>query len=287
MIHSMTGFARQRVVTEWGTLQCEMRSVNHRYLELSVRLPDVLRDIDPAVRQLCKHSLARGKVDCTLHFEPHAATENLQLNHELAQQLLAAEHTLAQQYAVPIGLNAATLLRWPGMLATAEVDQDQIQNVCLKLIEQVVQQLVAARQQEGEQIAQILLDKLTAITACTQQVQERLPVIQARYQQKLTQRFTEAQVTLEPDRLAQEMLLLAQKMDVAEELDRLTAHIQTFKTTLQSGAVVGRKLDFLMQEFNREANTLGSKSVDAGTTQAAVDLKVVIEQLREQVQNVQ
>lgn len=287
MIKSMTAFARDQIVSEWGTLQCEIRSVNHRYLELGLRLPELLRDLDPAIRQLCKKQLSRGKVDCVIHFEPHQGHAELSLNADLAKQLLTAEQVLVKHFDISAGLDASTLLRWPGMLEATEVNVDQVQKTCLELVETVLQKFVVARQQEGQQIVHVFLQKIGQVEQYVSQVGGRLPEVQAHYRNRLQQRFDEAKLELDPERLEQEMLLVAHKMDVAEELDRLRAHIHSFKNILNTGDVVGRKLDFLMQEFNREANTLGSKSIDAETTQSAVELKVLIEQLREQVQNIE
>ncbi len=287
MMRSMTAFARDRLVSEWGVLQCEIRSVNHRYLELGLRLPEPLRDIDPMIRQLCKKHLSRGKVDCIVHFEPSQTNAELKVNIDLAEQLLSAERTLTQRLNISAGLDSATLLRWPGMLEATEMNVDMVRQACIDLVKSILQKLVVARQHEGQQIVNIFLEKIEKIECYIAKVNKRLPEVQAHYRDRLQRKFNEAKLVLDADRLEQEMLMVVQKMDVAEEIDRLCAHICTFKDIVKSGDVVGRKLDFLMQEFNREANTLGSKSIDAETTQCAVELKVLIEQLREQVQNIE
>ena len=287
MIYSMTGFARVHQQAEWGEAAWELRSVNHRYLELNLRLPEQVRDCEPLVREAIKAILQRGKIDVTLRFQPKEGANGFAVDQELVNQLLQAHDQLKAQSGVAGELNATTLLRWPGVLQAQDHNMDVVKKTLLQWLDAALDQLLAQRQREGERITELMLEKLTLVEQQVAIVEQAIPAIQAQQHEKLMARFEEAQVKLDAERLEQELVMLAQKMDVAEECDRLKTHCQEMRHSLEKGGVVGRRLDFLLQEFNREANTLGSKSVDTQTTQAAVELKVTIEQMREQIQNLE
>ena len=287
MIYSMTGFARVHQQAEWGEAAWELRSVNHRYLELNLRLPEQVRDCESLVREVIKATLQRGKIDVTLRFQPKERANGFAVDQELVNQLLQAHGHLKAQSGVAGELNATTLLRWPGVLQAQDHNMDAVKKTLLQWLDAALDQLLAQRQREGERIAELMLEKLTLVEQQVAIVEQAIPAIQAQQREKLMARFEEVQVKLDAERLEQELVMLAQKMDVAEECDRLKTHCQEMRHSLEKGGVVGRRLDFLLQEFNREANTLGSKSVDTQTTQAAVELKVTIEQMREQIQNLE
>ena len=287
MIYSMTGFARVHQQAEWGEAAWELRSVNHRYLELNLRLPEQVRDCESLVREVIKATLQRGKIDVTLRFQPKERANGFAVDQELVNQLLQAHDQLKAQSGVAGELNATTLLRWPGVLQAQDHNMDAVKKTLLQWLDAALDQLLAQRQREGERITELMLEKLTLVEQQVAIVEQAIPAIQAQQHEKLMARFEEAQVKLDAERLEQELVMLAQKMDVAEECDRLKTHCQEMRHSLEKGGVVGRRLDFLLQEFNREANTLGSKSVDTQTTQAAVELKVTIEQMREQIQNLE
>jgi len=287
MIYSMTGFARVHQQAEWGEAAWELRSVNHRYLELNLRLPEQVRDCEPLVREAIKAKLQRGKIDVTLRFQPKEGVNGFAVDQDLVAQLLQAHEQLKAQSGVAGELNATTLLRWPGVLQAQDQNMDAVKATLLQWVDAALDQLLAQRQREGERIAELMLEKLAVVEQQVAIVEQAIPAIQAQQRDKLLARFEEAQVKLDAERLEQELVMLAQKMDVAEECDRLKTHCQEMRHSLEKGGVIGRRLDFLLQEFNREANTLGSKSIDTQTTQAAVELKVTIEQIREQIQNLE
>ena len=288
-IQSMTGFARAEAVHPWGTLSCEIRSVNHRYLELQLRVPEALRHAEHASRELLRERLGRGKVDCSLRLQDSAGAEGgvLRVDEDRLAQLLAAcarIDTVAPGLARPTTLE---MLAWPGVLAEEAPDADTTAGAMLALVERTARELVEAREREGARLGALLTQRLSGIEELVATVRQRLPELIAGHRDRLAQRVAELAVQAEPERLAQEIALLAARGDVAEELDRLTVHVGETRRSLAAGGACGRRLDFLMQEFNREANTLSSKSVAAETTQAAVDMKVLIEQMREQVQNIE
>lgn len=287
MIYSMTGFARVHQQAEWGEAAWELRSVNHRYLELNLRLPEQVRDCEPLVREAIKAKLQRGKIDVTLRFQPKEGANGFAVDQDLVAQLLQAHEQLKAQSGVAGELNATTLLRWPGVLQAQDQNMDTVKATLLQWVDAALDQLLAQRQREGERIAELMLEKLAVVEQQVAIVEQAIPAIQAQQRDKLLARFEEALVKLDAERLEQELVMLAQKMDVAEECDRLKTHCQEMRHSLEKGGVIGRRLDFLLQEFNREANTLGSKSIDTQTTQAAVELKVTIEQIREQIQNLE
>jgi uncharacterized protein (TIGR00255 family) len=290
MTRSMTAFTRQEIKTGWGILSWEMRTVNHRFLEMHVRLPDDMRMLETAVRERINNRLSRGKVDCTLRFQPVANAQHtsLSLNRELIKLLLAANKEVQEMMTEqPAQLGSLDVLRWPGVIQVVETDPDQLQTEALKLLDGCLEELCVNRQREGAKMKEIILQRSDAIREQVELVKQRLPEIFVNQRQKLINRLQELKSELDMSRLEQEMAYIAQKIDVAEELDRLDVHIEEVQRVLQQDEPIGRRLDFLMQELNREANTLGSKSVDSQTTRASVEMKVLIEQMREQIQNIE
>ncbi|MBI5041786.1 MAG: YicC family protein [Gammaproteobacteria bacterium] len=287
MIRSMTAFARQEREGDWGVLTWELRSVNHRYLEVSLRLPDELRSLETAVRERAARRLGRGKLDCNLRYKPTQRRAALALNAQTLEQTLAACEQIRGQLPYDAPINPLDLLRWPGVILEEAADPAPLAEAALALFDQALNELVATRDREGAQIDEILRTRLDAMEPLVASARARLPEVLARIRDKLRLRVAELTANPDPDRLEQELAYLAQKMDVDEELDRLTGHIAEVRRVFKLAEPVGRRLDFLMQEFNREANTLGSKSADSETTKVSVELKVLIEQMREQVQNVE
>ncbi|WP_213909533.1 YicC/YloC family endoribonuclease [Stutzerimonas nitrititolerans] len=287
MIHSMTAFARAEQAGDHGTLSWEIRSVNHRYLEPHLRLPEAFRDLEGPVRDALRKGLSRGKVECTLRFAEDSSGRAMQVDSQRASQLIAAAETVAALIKQPAPLNPLEILGWPGVLVGDAADPQALNNTALALFHQALAELRKGRQREGEELARLIDERLDAITEETATLRAQVPQMLALQRQKLLDRCAEMRAELDPQRLEQEMVLLAQKSDVAEELDRLTTHVGEVRRVLKSGGATGRRLDFLMQELNREANTLGSKAFDPRSTQAAVNLKVLIEQMREQVQNIE
>jgi len=287
MIHSMTAFARAEQAADLGTLSWEIRSVNHRYLEPHLRLPEAFRDLEGPVRDALRKGLSRGKVECTLRFAEDSSGRAMQVDSQRASQLIAAAETVAALIKQPAPLNPLEVLSWPGVLVGDAADPQALNNTALALFHQALAELRKGREREGEELARLIDERLDAITEETATLRTQVPQMLALQRQKLLDRCAEMRAELDPQRLEQEMVLLAQKSDVAEELDRLTTHVGEVRRVLKSDGATGRRLDFLMQELNREANTLGSKAFDPRSTQAAVNLKVLIEQMREQVQNIE
>ncbi len=287
MVHSMTAFARVDRAGTQGTLSWELRSVNHRYLEPHLRLPESFRDLESAIREALRQGLSRGKVECTLRFLEETAGKPLQVDRERAAQLVAAAETVASLIKQPGALNPLEVLAWPGVLVADASDPQALNSEALVLFNQALADLKAGREREGADLARLLEDRLDAMTHEVATLKSLVPQMLATQRQKVLDRFADMKAELDPQRLEQEMVLLAQKSDVAEELDRLSTHVTEVRRVLKAGGQAGRRLDFLMQELNREANTLGSKAFDTRSTQAAVNLKVLIEQMREQVQNIE
>ncbi|MFP6848198.1 MAG: YicC/YloC family endoribonuclease [Pseudomonas sp.] len=287
MIHSMTAFARAEQAGANGTLSWELRSVNHRYLEPHLRLPEAFRDLEGAVREALRNGLSRGKVECTLRFSDDNAGQALQVDLERAAQLIAAAESVAGLIKQPAALNPLEVLSWPGVLVANTADPQALNQNALNLFTQALNDLKSGREREGAELAKLLNERLDSILEQVVALRELVPQMLAGQRQKILDRCAEMQAELDPQRLEQELVILAQKSDVAEELDRLSTHVTEVRRVLKSGGQAGRRLDFLMQELNREANTLGSKAFDTRSTQAAVNLKVLIEQMREQVQNIE
>lgn len=287
MIRSMTAFAACERAATGGSLSCELRAVNHRYLELSVRLPEELRTIETTLRERVAAKISRGKVDLGIRYRPAAASVGeLKVNERLLAQLAELGQATAARFP-SLQVNLTQLLQFPGVLEVAELDQAGLQAEALALFDATAAEFVAARAREGEKLAVVMRERLDGIERIVGQIRQWLPDIRAALRAKLENKLADLKLPLEPGRLEQEVVLNLQKIDVDEELDRLTSHVAEARRVLALPEAVGRRLDFLMQEFNREANTLGSKSVDSRTTQSAVELKVLIEQLREQVQNLE
>jgi uncharacterized protein (TIGR00255 family) len=288
MINSMTGFASGEITTSHGQLLWELRTVNHRYLEAQFKLPEGFRALESQLRDLASSKLKRGKLDASLQFRPAVKPEAaLQINEALAQTVIGQAQKLAAKMADPEEISPLDVLRWPGVVTEAAIDTTELFEPAKALLETTLDSLVAARGREGGRIQIMLDERLTQIGELSAQVRTRMPEILTGIRERVQERARLLEARIDDDRLEQELVMLAQKMDVAEELDRLDAHIEETHAAFSMDGAVGRRLDFLMQEFNREANTLGSKSADPATTKAAVDLKVLIEQMREQVQNVE
>ncbi|WP_068825226.1 YicC/YloC family endoribonuclease [Pseudomonas sp. BMS12] len=287
MVHSMTAFARVEGAGANGTLSWELRSVNHRYLEPHLRLPEAFRDLEGSVREALRQGLSRGKVECTLRFNEENGDKSLQVDSVRASQLISAAEQVAALIKQPAPLNPLEVLAWPGVLVADAADPQALNSAALKLFEQALSELKSGRAREGAELAKLLNERLDSIQEEVAALRVLVPEMLANQRQKILDRCAEMQAELEPQRLEQELVMLAQKSDVAEELDRLTTHVSEVRRVLKAGGAAGRRLDFLMQELNREANTLGSKAFDPRSTQAAVNLKVLIEQMREQVQNIE
>jgi uncharacterized protein (TIGR00255 family) len=288
MIRSMTAFARVEVRGESGLIACEIRSVNHRFLEPGFRLPEALREIEFPLRERLRQVLTRGKVDVQYRYEAaEVQGGTIELDRALATQYIAAAAEIDQlaRHAAP--LNSSDILRLPGVIKSRETDTAALQATALQVFDQALKQFIAMREREGTELARLIDERLTAMSAETDKVRVRMPVILAHYRERLLGRLTDIKSELNAERLEQEMILFAQKIDVAEEMDRLNAHVVEIRRVLKEGGSVGRRLDFLMQELNREANTLGSKSVSADSSLSSVELKVLIEQMREQIQNIE
>jgi len=289
MPRSMTGFARREAKLPWGTAVWEIRSVNHRYLEPSFRLPEDFREIEPNLREAMRKSLQRGKVEASLSIQWEQGGEaDMGINLDKVNQLAKAAQQingLLGSAAAPI--SALDILKWPGVLQKQELDREAMQQAVLKLFDSALTGLIEHREREGSELEQLILTRLDAVSAQVVKVRARMPEILVAQREKLQTKLAALQVDLDPERLEQEIVLLAQKADVDEELDRLDTHVIEIKRSLKQTDSLGRRLDFLMQELNREANTLSSKSIVSDTTQAAVELKVLIEQMREQVQNIE
>jgi uncharacterized protein (TIGR00255 family) len=287
MLRSMTAFASAEADTGHGALSIELRSVNHRYLELGLRLPEELRSLEPVVRERVAARLSRGKVDLGVRYKPATANEaGITLDEELVGRLSETAQALAARFP-QLNVDFVSLLGWPGVMLDRDTDQESLRAEALALLDTALGEMVAAREREGERLGGFLRDRLDAIEKIVADVRAHLPEVREALRARFDTRIAELKQPLEPGRVEQEVVLQMQRIDVDEELDRLTAHIAEARRNLDLKEAVGRRLDFLMQEFNREANTLGSKAADPRTTKAAVELKVLIEQMREQVQNLE
>ena len=287
MIYSMTAFARLEVKKDWGDAVWEIRSVNQRYLENFFRLPEQFRGLENTLREKLRHSLTRGKIECSLRIETKKQTNaELNLNKELANQVIQSLQWIKAQ-AGEGEINLTDVLRYPGVVEAQEQDLDAISQDLLTTFDDLLKDFIAMRGREGEKLNDIIQQRLDAITVEVDKVRSQMPAVLQWQRERLLQRFEDAQINLDPQRVEQEMILLAQRVDVAEELDRLQMHVKETTNILKKGGAVGRKLDFMMQELNRESNTLASKSINADITASAVELKVLIEQMREQIQNLE
>ena len=287
MIYSMTAFARLEVKKDWGDAVWEIRSVNQRYLENFFRLPEQFRGLENTLREKLRQSLTRGKIECSLRIETKKQTSaELNLSKELANQVIQSLQWIKTQ-AGEGEINLTDVLRYPGVVEAQEQDLDAISQDLLTAFDDLLTDFIAMRGREGEKLNDIIQQRLDAIAVEADKVRSQMPTVLQWQRERLLQRFEDAQINLDPQRVEQEMILLAQRVDVAEELDRLQMHVKETTNILKKGGAVGRKLDFMMQELNRESNTLASKSINADITASAVELKVLIEQMREQIQNLE
>jgi uncharacterized protein (TIGR00255 family) len=288
MILSMTGYASQEYNTSGGVLLLELRSVNHRYLELQLKLDDNLRSFEATVRELIQAKLGRGKVDCRLSLVRNIAADSLQqLNHSVLQQIAENAKTAAQYFPHTQPVNMLEILQMPGVISNTALDADALEADLKTVLNAVLQDLIAAKSREGEKLKTIILDRLQEVEGLVAKVKPMMPALVKQYQEKLTAKLREAHASNDDERIRQEMVLFVQRIDVDEELVRLSSHIAEVKRILNASAAAGKRLDFLMQEMNREANTLGSKSVAIETSQISMELKVLIEQMREQMMNIE
>jgi uncharacterized protein (TIGR00255 family) len=286
MISSMTGFARQERNGAFGTLICEIRSVNHRFLDVTLRLPDSCRALESELRQHMARDLRRGKVDCTIQHRLPIAGE-LQVDDSALAALLARTQQIAASIPKQGTINVLELLRWPGVLREEQLNVESLHAAVRGVFDETLNGLSAAREREGQRLSELIVQRCDALAALIAQVRARLPEVLSRVRSRLEERLKELGGELNQERVEQEIVLLLHRLDVAEELDRLSGHIDESRRTLAAPEAAGRRLDFLLQEFNREANTLASKSQDLETTRIAVEMKVAIEQMREQVQNIE
>jgi uncharacterized protein (TIGR00255 family) len=287
MLASMTGFAKTDFSSPLGVFHWEIRCVNNRYLEARFYLPDQLSIVEPSFRDLLREQLSRGRCDINCRFLPQVTAGPLQINQAYVEALLQQLNHLSQSANVSLQYNAFDLLRWPGVQKLSENADTALQDYALASFKAVIQQLVIDRQREGHQIQQLLSHRLQTIHTHLQHICERVPELLPLMRERLLNSLQQLQGELNQERLEQELVYLAQKMDVEEEIDRFTTHLHEFKSVLEKGGAVGRRLDFLLQELQREINTLGSKANDKIVSQQVVDVKVLIEQIREQVQNVE
>jgi len=288
MPRSMTGFARQESKHDWGTLNCEVRSVNHRYLEPYFRLPEALRNTEIDLRQKLKNALNRGKVEITYTYKTiQSDASDLVINEALAAQIVSLSETVSSQAKNVAPLNPVDILNWPGVIEQREVSNEELKKAALSAFDKAMTTLIENREREGQQLKEMIEQRLDSIDTHVANLREILPEILNKQEQKLRERIASLRLEIDEERVSQEIVMLAQKADVAEEIDRLEAHVKEVRHTLASNEPIGRRLDFLMQELNREANTLSSKSIATDTTQNAVELKVLIEQMREQIQNIE
>ncbi|GLT14775.1 YicC/YloC family endoribonuclease [Vibrio algivorus] len=288
MIYSMTAYARKEIKSDWGNAVWEIRSVNQRYLETYFRLPEQFRGLEPILRERFRKRLARGKVECHLRFEANSkAQSDLNINEDLAKQVIKAANQVMSLTGEESRINPFQVMNWPGVMEAPEQDMDTIQKELLEAFEEAMSDFIDARGREGSNMKALIDQRLEAITAEAAKVRARMPEILQWQRDRLLNKFEEAKIELDSSRVEQELILLAQKSDVAEELDRLDSHVKEATNIMKKGGACGRKLDFMMQEFNREANTLASKSISTDVTASGVELKVLIEQMREQIQNIE
>ena len=288
MISSMTAYARKEINQSWGTASWELRSVNQRYLETYIRMPEQFRSLEPIIRERLRGRLTRGKIECNLRFEldPASQHQELSLNEDLARQVLSAVNWIKTEYKSG-DVNPIDVLRWPGVLSAKEQNLDSISQEILALLDEAINELIAVREREGEVLRDLIIQRLDSITTEVEKIRQWMPQILEWQKERLQNKLTEANIELDKSRLEQEIVLMAQRIDVAEELDRLMTHVKETYAILKKNEAVGRRLDFMMQEFNRESNTIASKSINADVTASAIELKVLIEQIREQVQNIE
>jgi len=287
MTQSMTAFARKEASYSWGSLSWELRAVNHRFLEPQLKIHEALRDIEPIVRDKLRSTLSRGKVECALRFHAEAGTAVIEIDQQRVASVVKALEQIKAHSSDLSPIDPLALLHYPGVQKSAGIDTDAVLAAATELLDATLAQFIEARKREGVELAKMIEQRLDAIDQIVAEVRGLMPQILQAQRENLKQRVEQLGVDLDPERLEQEVVMLAQKADVAEELDRLETHVNEVRRALTQRGPVGRRLDFLMQELNREANTLGSKSVVTSTTACSVELKVLIEQMREQIQNIE
>jgi uncharacterized protein (TIGR00255 family) len=287
MIRSMTAFADGEICVDNLTILCELRSVNHRYSDVSVKLPERLRFAESDVRRLIADKLKRGKIECGLSYKKQPGSQSFNVNQETVQKLLASTAEIEACMTNPQAFSALDILAFPGVQQETETDKEALREKIIVLLEETLEKMLATRAREGAQLASLLVERCEKISQLVELANKRMPEVLTNLRTKLVSRVAELVAEPNYDRLEQELVLLAQKLDVAEELDRLQAHVAEVLRAIKQPEPTGRRLDFLMQEMNREANTLGSKSADREMTQISIDLKVLIEQMREQIQNIE
>lgn len=287
MIRSMTAFADGEMNVDNLTILCELRSVNHRYADVSVKLPERLRFAEADIRRLIGDKLKRGKIECALSYKKQAESQSFNINLTTVRNLLTATVEIEAQMSNPQAFSALDVLMFPGVQHEAETEKEALREKIIGLVDETLGRLLDTRAREGSQLAILLADRCEKVRQLVEQANNRMPEVLSNLRNKLIAKVNELVAEPNLDRLEQELVLLAQKLDVAEELDRLQAHVTEVLRALKQAEPIGRRLDFLMQEMNREANTLGSKSADREMTQISIDLKVLIEQMREQIQNIE
>ena len=288
MIASMTAFGRTEETEDIGHILWEIRSVNHRYLEINTRLPEDFRMLETTIREHISNRVKRGKIDCTLRFEPFdTKNKELSLNNGLMTALIKSAEAVQNELKNSDNINPVDILRWPGVINRETPDPDSVGGPLLQQLDATLDILIETRQREGEKLKSIILERCASACKIIEDLHKKLPAIMASLRERLLTKAQELSIEIDNERLEQELLLLIQKHDVDEELGRLETHINEVRRVLESSVPVGRRLDFLMQELNREANTLGSKTAHVDSSNASVDLKVLIEQMREQVQNIE
>ena len=287
MPRSMTAFARNSLNFDWGSVTCELRSVNHRFLETSFRLPETMREIEMPLREIARKKLSRGKVDCSVQVNFNHQNSSINADIALARRYIDIAEKVAAELHNPAPISPMEIMRWPGILKDQDIDPETLHQAAIDTVSATVEQLLDGRQREGEKLADMIDQRLSGIETKIELVRNEMPTILTHQRQRLQETLSDFKAQLDEDRLEQDMVILANRADVDEELDRLEAHISEIRLTLGNNNSIGRRLDFLMQELNREANTLGSKSINSETTNHSVELKVLIEQMREQIQNIE
>lgn len=287
MPRNMTAFARTTADFSWGSVSCELRSVNHRFLEIGFRMPETIRELEMQLREMARKKLKRGKVDCALQLTFNSGKALGAVDAALAQQYIDAAEKIAAQIRNPAPISPLDIMKWPGVLKDQDLDTELLHQSVLDIFDQALNQMLEGRQREGKKLGDMIEQRLQGIEAQVSLVRKELPQILSQQRQRLNDKLSELKSQLDEERLEQEMVIISNRADVDEELDRLNAHTSEIRHVLSGSESVGRRLDFLMQELNREANTLGSKSIAGVTTQASVELKVLIEQMREQIQNIE
>ena len=288
MANSMTAFAREISSTEWGTITCELRSVNHRYLEINPRLTEELRQLEPQIREAVSGRVQRGRIDCYLKLQTHEAMQDdFEVDQGLLERVARLGGETLKRFPHLAPFPVSEVLRWPGVVRVRGVDTDVLMETAMTLVRRALDRIAADRSREGEQLKAAVTGRLDEAIGLVEGLKARVHELMQSYRARVGEKIEETGVRIDPDRLEQELVLYAQKSDVTEEIDRLHIHLNEVREVLSSDGSIGRRLDFLMQELNREANTLGAKAFDVNLTQASLDLKVLIEQMREQIQNIE